>query len=43
MKRKILTSSLAIVLCASTVLTSAFTSNAFENEKESIQFLEMFF
>ena len=40
MKRKILTSSLAIVLCASTVLTSAFTSNAFENEKESIQFLK---
>ncbi len=40
MKRKILTSSLAIVLCASTVLTSAFTSNAFEYEKESIQFLK---
>ncbi len=40
MKRKILISSLAIVLCASTVLTSAFTSNAFEYEKESIQFLK---
>ena len=35
MKRKILTSTFAIVLCASTVLTSAFTSNAMEYQNDN--------